>query len=66
MVSLMFIPLSTVMGAVSKHWGICAVLIGVAIWLVAAKIMIELMVARRSRSAPEEIAAVPAVNDAAA
>ena len=33
MVSLFFIPLSTVMGAVSKHWGIQAVLVGLSLWL---------------------------------
>jgi hypothetical protein len=33
MVSLFFIPLSTIMGAVSKHWGIQAVLLALAVWL---------------------------------
>ena len=33
MVSLFFIPLSTVMGAVSKHWGIQSVLLALAVWL---------------------------------
>ena len=33
MVSLFFIPLSTVMGAVSKEWGMQAVMLALALWL---------------------------------
>jgi len=51
MVSLLFIPLSTVMGAVSKHWGIQAVLIGLALWLCVAGGCLSLLVVSRRKGA---------------
>jgi MFS family permease len=49
MISLLFIPLSTVLGYLSKHWGIQAVLLGIAVWLCAAGIMLALVAAKRKR-----------------
>jgi hypothetical protein len=58
MVSLTFIPLSAVMGVISKHWGIQAVLVAVAVWLVVAKVALEVMTVRRRKV--EEPVAAPA------
>ncbi len=57
MVSLFFIPLSIVMGAVSKHWGIQAVLVGLAVWLVVAGgCLSSLAVSRRKPLSPLPLA----------
>ena len=46
-VSLFFIPLSTLMGSVSKHWGIQAVLLGLALWLCLAGVCLGALALRR-------------------
>lgn len=51
MVSLFFIPLSNIMGAVSKHWGIQAVLMGLAAWLVVAGVVLGVMAMSKRRAA---------------
>jgi len=50
MVSLFFIPLSTVMGAVSKHWSIQAALVGLAVWLCLAGGALSLLVLSRRKN----------------
>jgi len=49
MVSLFFIPLSMVMGAVSKHWGIQAVLVGLAVWLCVTGSALSLLAVSRKK-----------------
>lgn len=49
LVSTLFIPLSSVMGMLSKHAGIQAVLLGLAAWLCLAGGMIGLLAVRRRR-----------------
>ena len=51
MVSLCFIPLSTVMGAVSNHWGIQAVLVGLSVWLCLTGAALSLLALSRRRAA---------------
>ncbi len=50
MVSLVFIPLSNVMGIVSKHWGIQAVLVAVALWLCLAGMCLGLLALSRRKA----------------
>jgi hypothetical protein len=50
MVSLFFIPLSIVMGAVSKHWGIQAVLVGLAVWLCVTGGALSLLAVSRRKA----------------
>jgi hypothetical protein len=52
MVALVFIPLSTVMGAVSKHWGIQAVLVGLAVWLCLTGVCLSLLALSRRNKKP--------------
>jgi MFS family permease len=49
MVSLFFIPLSTIMGAISKHWGIQAVLVALAVWLCLAGGVLSLLAMSRRK-----------------
>ncbi|MFH1158481.1 MAG: MFS transporter [Pseudomonadota bacterium] len=51
MVSLLYIPLSMAMGSVSKHWGIQAALLGLALWLCLAGACLGLLALRRKRKA---------------
>ena len=50
MVSLLFIPLSTLMGLLSRHWGVQAVLIGLAAWLCVSGTALGLLALSRRRS----------------
>jgi predicted MFS family arabinose efflux permease len=50
--SVYFIPLSMIMSVVSKHWGIQAVLVALAIWLAVAGVVLSVMAAARKKSAP--------------
>jgi MFS family permease len=56
--SLCFMPLSIAMGAVSKHWGIQAVLVGLAVWLCLTGVCLSLLAASRRNA--RETAYVPA------
>lgn len=47
MVSALFIPISAIMGYVSKHWGIQAVLFSLALWLCVAGLFLALFVRYR-------------------
>ncbi|MCK5518174.1 MAG: MFS transporter [Alphaproteobacteria bacterium] len=51
MISLLYIPLSMVMGSVSKHWGIQAMLLGLALWLCLAGACIGMLARRKNRRA---------------
>ena len=50
MVSLLYIPLSMVMGSVSKHWGIQTVLLGLALWLCLAGACLGMLALRKKRN----------------
>jgi hypothetical protein len=48
MVSLVFIPLSNIMGAVSHRFGIESVLLCLALWLIVSKAALSLLLSRLS------------------
>lgn len=54
--SVYFIPLSLMMSTVSKHWGIQAVLVGLAIWLCLAGGALSLLAMSRRKAKAADVA----------